>query len=219
MMSARRPIVMVSGPEALKRLAPTLGSQKDALHTHAPAFHPLAMPPKSSFKFPLQDQAPYPPMEPAEPQASVFLDRVYDVARRWVQEEWICIEAIKRTAPNTGNARIAEAINEARLTPVTLAKRLDNISGSSLKRELKKLGAPPPGQIIRATRIQFAMHLLIHTRISIRDVAARAGYSNQQHFATIFRQETNCPPLDFRKRHLLKTKKPKPTAIRRKPKP
>ena len=155
-------------------------------------------------------------MDPVATPKSPFLSRVYDLTCRWVQEEWLVIDAIKRDTSRGAKSSL-QAIREARLTLDNLAKRLDNISQATLLRELKKLNAPPLGEIIRITRLHFARHLLIHTRMLVRDVALRAGYDNQRHFAERFAREFGCRPSEFRKRHVEQTalkpkKKPKPNS-------
>lgn len=158
------------------------------------------------FKTPAQDTPAFPPMEPIAEPASPFLARVYELTRLWVQEEWPIIDAIKREAVRAGKSNPqAGAINECRLTLDNLAKRLDNISKATLLRELRKLNAPPPGEIIRITRLHFAKHLLIHTRMLVRDVAVRAGYDDDRHFAEMFMREFKSRPSDFRRTHVEQT--------------
>jgi AraC-like DNA-binding protein len=156
------------------------------------------------YKLPAEDTLPYPPMDPVSRPESPFLARVYELTCAWVQEEWIIIDAIKRDTTRGGKSAI-QAIKESRLTLDNLAKRLDNISQATLLRELKKLNAPPPGEIIRITRLTFAKHLLIHTRMLIRDVALRAGYDNERHFAEMFMREFGSRPSDFRRLHVQQT--------------
>lgn len=158
-----------------------------------------------SYKPPAHATPAFPPMEPITSPASPFLARVYELTRLWVQEEWTTIDAIKRDAARTGKAGAANAINECRLSLDNLAKRLDNISKATLLRELKKLNAPPPGEIIRITRLHFAKHLLIHTRMLVRDVADRAGYDDDRHFAEMFSREFKCRPSDYRRTHVEQT--------------
>lgn len=168
-----------------------------------------------SIKIPGEDTPPYPPMAPIATPKSPFLARVYDLTCRWVQEEWIAIDAIKRDTTRSGKNSML-AMRETRLTLDNLAKRLDNISQATLLRELRKLNAPAPGEIIRLTRLHFARHLLIHTRMLVRDVALRAGYDNERHFSERFIREFGCRPSDFRRRHVeqtaIKTKKPPKTS-------
>lgn len=143
-------------------------------------------------------------MLPVSAPKSPFLARVYDLTCRWIQQEWIIIDAIKRDSSRSGKATL-QAIDDARLTLNNLAKRLDNISQATLLRELRKLNAPPPGEIIRVTRLHFARHLLIHTRMLVRDVALRAGYDNERHFSEMFTREFGCRPSDFRRQHVKQT--------------
>jgi AraC-like DNA-binding protein len=205
----------MTGSNTPKRLATLVSAQKDGLHIHLHSITPLSMPSKLPAARPIFIDTTYPPMPTAPPQASTFLDRVYDVAHRWIQREWDCLQAIKRAADaRTSEAVLAAALRDTRLTSATLAKHLDNMSVSSLKRELAKHGAPPPGQLIRVTRIRFAMHLLLHTRLKIHHVALRAGYSDPEHFAAVFKREVKCAPHVYRRNGGTKPKqvrKMKPT--------
>lgn len=157
-----------------------------------------------SYKLPAESTQAYPPMEPLMVTASPFLTRVYELISKWVQEEWLIIDAIKRDMTRSGKSTNA-AIEESRLTLNNLAKRLDNISQATLLRELRKLNAPAPGEIIRLTRLTFARHLLIHTRLLVRDVALRAGYDNERHFSEMFIREFSMRPSHFRRAHVQQT--------------
>jgi len=140
-------------------------------------------------------------MEPIAFPSSPFVARVYGVTSKWVQEEWLVIDAIKRDSTRSAKATQL-AIQERRLTLDNLAKHLDNISQATLLRELKRLNAPTPGEIIRITRLHFARHLLLHTRMLVREVALRAGYENRTHFTEKFNEEFGCSPATLRKRHI-----------------
>jgi len=132
-----------------------------------------------------------------------FLGRISLLVMNWVQEEWAAIEKIKQDASKHGWSNHRKtALAEAKLTIPNLASRLDNISEATLRRELKKLNAPSPGDIIRNARIAYAKHLLTHTRILIREVGIRAGYCDQRHFSAIFCEVTLQSPSDFRKAHV-----------------
>jgi len=143
----------------------------------------------------------YPPMEPVAFPSSPFVARVYSVTCKWVQEEWLIIDAIKRDRSRSAKATQI-AIQESRLTLDNLAKRLDNISQATLQRELKRLNAPTPGEIIRLTRLHFARHLLLNTRMLIREIALRAGYENRTHFTIKFNAEFGCSPARLRRRQI-----------------
>lgn len=144
-------------------------------------------------------------MDPIQVPESPFLARVYELTSAWVQAEWLVLDEIRRDAARNGKSANSAAINECRLTNDTLAKRLDNISKATLMRELRKLNAPPPGEIIRLTRLHFARHLLVHTRMLVRDISIRAGYEDDRHFAEMFQREFGCAPSDFRRDHVQQT--------------
>lgn len=172
---------------------------------------------KFSIQPPAHTMTAYPRMPPVEPCPSPFLMRVHTLVREWVQDEWLVIDDIKRNAHRLGgNAQADAAINDARLTPDSLAKRLDNMSRSSLFRELRKLNAPPPAEIIRKARMEFAKHLLTHTRMLVRDIAQRAGFPHEEYFTRRFAQECKCTPIDFRRAHIETTTTPKKSASPRK---
>lgn len=152
------------------------------------------------FRLPADDSTLFPRMPLPERSGNAFLDRINDLALRWIQEEWIVIDALVReTRKGKHGASLVEAIAESRLTPDNLAKRLDNISPATLRRNLKHLNGDTPGDLIRRARIAFAQHLLIHTRLLIRDIALRAGYSSEKSFSRTFLQETGQSPRQFRR--------------------
>lgn len=89
-----------------------------------------------------------------------------------------------------------------RLTAETLARRLDNISLAKLRRELEKLGAPPPGELIRKARLAHAAKLLTHTRLMVQQIADRSGYRSKKQFTDAFKAEFNTTPSDYRRKFI-----------------
>lgn len=137
---------------------------------------------------------------PEEVRGDPFLERMEKVVVAWLLDEWPTKEAIKLQAGAHGwTAQLKEAYNEACLTPDNLARRLDNISLSKLRRELDKQGTPAPGDIIRTGRIEYAKHLLTHSRMLVREVAERAGYANEKHFARMFLKAVGISPSEYRR--------------------
>jgi AraC-like DNA-binding protein len=130
-----------------------------------------------------------------------FLMRVEAIVANWVAAEWERKESLRTEAKANGWSaeRLAKACEQATLTSETLAHAIDKISLSTLRRELKKVGATTPGKLIRTARIRHATKLLTSNRMLIRDVAERAGYQQEKHFATAFHRVTGCSPSDFRK--------------------
>ena len=130
-----------------------------------------------------------------------FFGRVISMTERWIAAEWADREAIRRAAMKHGWTEQHRTDYEAAiLTVENLAHRLDNISISKLRRELRKLGAPTPGEIIRAARIDYAKHLLVTTRLLVREISERSGYDSEKHFATQFQRATGVTPSAYRRK-------------------
>lgn len=128
-----------------------------------------------------------------------YLKRIDLVVRQWLAGEWETLSAIAVVAEKRGWTKARQqAYAAAALTPETLARRLDNISYHTLRRELERLGAPSPGDLIRSARLQYACHLLVSTRLKIRDVAARTGYDSDKHFSMLFTQTYGLSPRAYR---------------------
>lgn len=129
-----------------------------------------------------------------------FVSRVRRVVEVWVAREWNDmmrhIEAAKR---HGGGPAYDSDLRAAKLTTDNLAYRLDRMSVRSLRRELKRLGAPSPGDIIRTARIDYARQLLATTRMKVTEIARRAGYGNIGHFTKQFVRETGLTPMRYRR--------------------
>jgi len=133
-----------------------------------------------------------------------FLKRVERTIDEWVETEWTRKEKIISCTVRHAPKSRAAALAAATLTPERLAAQIDNISLSKLRRELSKVGAPSPGQLIRDARIAYATRLLIETRLMIREVRERAGYDNEKHFTTTFINATGLTPSEYRRQSIAK---------------
>ncbi|MFH8578601.1 AraC family transcriptional regulator [Streptomyces zaomyceticus] len=58
-----------------------------------------------------------------------------------------------------------------------------------------------PGSLLRDARTREAQRLLARTELSVRQIAARTGFSDPAYFCRFFRRETGTSPGDFRKHH------------------
>ncbi|GAA2503827.1 AraC family transcriptional regulator [Streptomyces gobitricini] len=56
-----------------------------------------------------------------------------------------------------------------------------------------------PGQLVREARAHEAKRLLAHTDLTVRQVAARAGFADPAYFCRFFRRETGLSPGAFRR--------------------
>jgi len=129
-----------------------------------------------------------------------FFRRVQGVIANWIATEWETRESIRQEAASEGwdDAR-RKAYDHAILDAHTLARAIDNISLTKLRRELNKLGAPPPGQLIRDARIAHAKHLLVTGRLLIREVADRVGYTKEKAFTQVFTESVGVTPSEYRR--------------------
>lgn len=73
------------------------------------------------------------------------------------------------------------------------------LSGSHFARAFKRTTGVAPYRYVLARRIVRAQSLLADTRLPIIEIAARCGYSDPGHFATLFRRETGYSPRQYRK--------------------
>jgi len=130
-----------------------------------------------------------------------FFTRIQDTIANWIETEWHRRDALLTEAVRSGwtKQRTENEISNLTLTPERLAAALDNISLSKLRRELHKIAAPSPGQLIREARLAYAKRLLIETRLLIREVRERAGYDSESHFAESFTREVGTTPTQFRR--------------------
>jgi len=144
--------------------------------------------------------------QPAEIAASgpdPFLARIRTLLADWIEAEWHVHQRIEGEVRASGWTTAQRAdYAAAALTVENLATRLDNISLSKLRRELRKLGAPTPGDLIRETRIVYAARLLVETRLLIREVAARAGYDSEKHFGEQFQRALGVTPSVYRREQI-----------------
>lgn len=140
-----------------------------------------------------------------------FLARIRELLSGWIEAEWLMRQRIEGEVRASGWTTALRADYDATLLTVeNLATRLDNISLSKLRRELRKLGAPTPGDLIRETRIAYAARLLVETRLLVREVAARAGYDSEKHFAEQFHRALGVTPSVYRRERIARASKTLP---------
>jgi len=159
-------------------------------------FYAVLLKPMTRYSSPASDASHKSPVD-----VHPFVLRVHAIAREWVTTEWDTKQRIIREAIALGwtPSRRDDHLAAATLTSQTLAARLDNISLSTLSRALAQHGAPPPGKIIRTARLEFARDLLLTTKMMVRDIARRAGYKSEKHFAEKFHAAFGCSPSEYRR--------------------
>ena len=80
---------------------------------------------------------------------------------------------------------------------------LFSVSESSIKNYFTGVFGQSISQYTTRQRMLYAAKLLAETRLSVIEVACRAGYANQSKFAAAFRREFGCAPLEYRRKNRL----------------
>lgn len=73
-----------------------------------------------------------------------------------------------------------------------------SLSLRTLHRQLKQQAGLTPQRYLNRLRLMKARHLLRHSEASVTDIAYRCGFSDSNHFSTLFRREFNWSPRDIR---------------------
>jgi len=72
------------------------------------------------------------------------------------------------------------------------------VSRRSLNRRFREATGGTPGQYLRGVRVRLASELLRRTNLPIAEIAARVGYEDAGHFATMYRRLTGHRPSQYR---------------------
>ncbi|WP_371656106.1 MULTISPECIES: AraC family transcriptional regulator [unclassified Streptomyces] len=73
------------------------------------------------------------------------------------------------------------------------------VSVGYLTEAVKEATGRTPGELIRQARTHEAKRLLLHTELTVRQVAGRVGFADPAYFCRFFRRETGTSPGDFRR--------------------
>ncbi len=184
---------------------PTVHMPKDWLLGFAPAAHdvcgvPLGMAslwarPLASYISALADEGP----------ASAGMQRDGLAEQLGAMTRILLSNATARTCARARDLKqrivdcIADSYSDPDIDPAAIAGEL-SISTRHLHRVLARNGLSFSG-ILRDTRMSAAASMLMNERTSdlpIGEIAWRAGYADQSHFARVFRAEQGCSPAQFR---------------------
>jgi transcriptional regulator GlxA family with amidase domain len=104
-------------------------------------------------------------------------DPVVARARRWLREN-----SLRRFTT-------ADLVDALGVQPRTLARHFQKSLGMS------------PHQFIQSLRIEASKRLLLRTDFTVERIAARVGYSNTNHFRSVFRRSVGVLPAQYRNSH------------------
>lgn len=75
------------------------------------------------------------------------------------------------------------------------------ISAATLLRLFKQDTGMTPQQYLISLRIGEAKNLLLHTELTLDEIAEKTGFSDRYHFSKMFRKYSDVPPAAFRKKY------------------
>lgn len=84
------------------------------------------------------------------------------------------------------------------LKPEVIADKL-NMSYSRFRKIFKEYTGFAPSQYMQELKIQKIKELLTNTNLTVKEIAFRAGYDNQEYFFTSFKKKTGITPGEYRK--------------------
>ena len=79
-----------------------------------------------------------------------------------------------------------------------IAHPINSDMRNMLESQLKQQTGLTPQRYLNRLRLMKARHLLRHSEASVTDIAYRCGFSDSNHFSTLFRREFNWSPRDIR---------------------
>jgi transcriptional regulator GlxA family with amidase domain len=83
-----------------------------------------------------------------------------------------------------------------------LAKSV-NLSPTRLGYLFKAETGIPPARYLRTLRMQDATTLLVNTFLSVKEIVARVGFTDESHFVKRFRRIYGVTPTEYRKQHVV----------------
>jgi AraC-like DNA-binding protein/quercetin dioxygenase-like cupin family protein len=90
----------------------------------------------------------------------------------------------------SNNLTVTEYANKLAITPNHLTQTVIRLTGKTSL------------QIIKAKQILEIKRLLVHTNLTVTEIATHLNFVDQSYFAKFFKRETGIPPLQYRTRQL-----------------
>ena len=88
------------------------------------------------------------------------------------------------------NLTVTEYADKLTITPNHLTQTVNNLTGKT------------SSQIIKAKQVLEIKRLLVHTNLSVTEIATRLNFPDQSYFAKFFKRETGMSPLQYRVKSL-----------------
>ncbi|MCF6332447.1 MAG: AraC family transcriptional regulator [Draconibacterium sp.] len=88
------------------------------------------------------------------------------------------------------NLTVSEYANQLAITPNHLTQTVNNLTGKT------------SSQIIKAKQVLEIKRLLVHSNLSVTEIATRLNFPDQSYFSKFFKRETGKSPLQYRVKSL-----------------
>lgn len=139
----------------------------------------------------------------AEEMLRILLKQIIiKCTRLWKQQRNLATDAAK---PEVEFSRRFSQMVEGNYTKfhgVADYANLLNISAKALNKRITRYSNTPPNDIIKNRIILESKRLLVHTDLSIKEIAYKLGYEDPSYFIRFFTKQATVPPLAFRKLYL-----------------
>jgi AraC-like DNA-binding protein len=93
--------------------------------------------------------------------------------------------------------------NYARNLSITQYAEMLGITGNHLTQTVKLLTGKTSSQMIKAKQLLEIKRLLVHTNLTVSEIANQLNFEDQSYFTKFFKRETGVTPLQFRTEALL----------------
>jgi AraC family transcriptional regulator, activator of mtrCDE len=87
--------------------------------------------------------------------------------------------------------------------PLSRLAQTVNLSPTRLWVLFKAETGTPPGRYLRTLRMQAATYLLINTFLSVKEIVARVGFTDESHFVKGFKKIYGVTPTQYRKQNVV----------------
>lgn len=88
-----------------------------------------------------------------------------------------------------------------RALPLSRLAQSVNLSPTRLCYLFKAETGTPPARYLRALRMQDATTLLVNTFLSVKEIIARVGFTDESHFVRDFKRIYGVTPTEYRKQN------------------
>jgi hypothetical protein len=133
---------------------------------------------------------------------SAWLQLLLLFIQRWATGEMTA--TLTREVDNPDLRRLWHLVNACAEDPSAALQQIHDMPNyDSVRHGFRKAFGCSPREMILRLRMQFAKNLLLESGLSIKEIAARAGYARQHEFARTFHKHVGVAPSQWRRNPFL----------------